>query len=357
MGFEFFSRMPGALFRQAVASPQPADDSVRRSTLMKLDEHLNKEGPAGKPEEPHHHHSQQQQQQQQQQGHQHQAPTTPKRGGRGGAGEPDKQGQEGDCKHAHAMATKKGYVIVEAPCMPSASMEQDAEVSLVQQGTTVVVPAGGKEDEGDPGVVMQQQQQQQQQQQHNSQPLPYEVAHIQEPQPQHQQSTPMVPLPPLPVVIPAEPDNRPSSSTPTNATNNSSSSRGNPTITIPKPQHQQQPPLQLQRKRIPVDPAWEGKVVYVMAQYYQEDNSETPLAVIKNLSGALSIELIQPSSEGSSSSSNSCRSSSGLEIEIVAKTWQELKEAEALLRLVFQYYKGEGKWWLYTIPTFVSVSE
>jgi len=373
MGFEFFSRMPGALFRQAVASPQPADDGT------KLDEHLNKEGPAGKPEDPrhkHHHHSQQQQQEQQQEGRQHQAPSTPKRGGRGGAGEPDKQGQEDNGKHAHAMATKKGYVIVESPPLPSAPMQQDEIEPLVHQGTTVVTPAERNQDESDQGIVIQQQQQQQQQQQrqqqqqqqqqrqHNGQPLPYEVAHIQDPRSQRQSST----LPPLPVMIPAEPDNTPSRSIPTNSTNHSSSSsstttttttRERPIVAIPMPQQQQQPPLQLQRKRIPVDPTWEDKVVYVMAQYYQEDNSETPLAVIKNLSGALSIELIPPFSEGSNSSSSSSfsRSGSGSEIEIVARTWQELKEAEALLRLVFQYYKGEGKWWLYTIPTFVSVSE
>jgi len=78
-------------------------------------------------------------------------------------------------------------------------------------------------------------------------------------------------------MIPAEPDNTPSRSIPTNSTNHSSSStttttttRERPIAAIPMPQ-QQQPTLQLQRKLIPVDPTWEDKVVYVMAQYYQED--------------------------------------------------------------------------------------
>ncbi len=101
-------------------------------------------------------------------------------------------------------------------------------------------------------------------------------------------------------------------------------------------------------RRIPVLPEWRTRLPLVMAPT-KADGSNTPIGIIKDLSGAKSIEAAPASPEdGEEADAN------GQVIEIKAQEWQQLKEAEALLRLTFRDYDGVSVWWFYTIPTFVS---
>lgn len=101
-------------------------------------------------------------------------------------------------------------------------------------------------------------------------------------------------------------------------------------------------------RRIPVLPEWRERLPLVMLQS-KPDGTNTPIGIIKELSGALSIEATAGDAAGDGAGDGGASV-----IEIRAQEWQQLKEAEALLRLTFRDYDGVSVWWFYTIPTFVS---
>lgn len=116
------------------------------------------------------------------------------------------------------------------------------------------------------------------------------------------------------------------------------------TITTTAPTSPETPAVMV--RRIPVLPEWRERLPLVMLQS-KPDGTNTPIGIIKELSGALSIEATAGDGAGDGDGGASV-------IEIRAQEWQQLKEAEALLRLTFRDYDGVSVWWFYTIPTFVS---
>jgi hypothetical protein len=102
-------------------------------------------------------------------------------------------------------------------------------------------------------------------------------------------------------------------------------------------------------RRIPVLPEWRERLPLVMAPA-KPDGNNTPIGIIKELSGARSIEAASAAEAEAEAGTESGEPV----IEIRAQEWQQLKEAEALLRLTFRDYDGVAVWWFYTIPTFVS---
>lgn len=356
MGFDFI-KMSGSLFRQAVRPltstvPQASDNFDDRNgsapSCTKLNEYITLE-PPDRPEEMAEETLRQEtwnkgQDQDQANPPRQRAPSTPDRRCYLVHEEERLRGDcEGDSvplkRQSDECRSETGYVMVQRPCSSSEldkHMSQEAKEALQEAPGKETFKAGDAEAElsGPPRTA-------------KLSPDCGVESQACDGAPEEEEKTSLS-APALPAVIPPVPEQVPAPSTPSERSALREESehppfrdrgisnkprRGSP-LKLSPPMSLGEAPVM--RKLIPLETGWAPKVRFVMATSVRD--SETPLSVIKSVSNALSIQTTPD----------------GQSIEVVARSWQELKEAEALLRLVFQYYKGEGKWWLYTIPTFVS---
>lgn len=91
----------------------------------------------------------------------------------------------------------------------------------------------------------------------------------------------------------------------------------------------------LRVRRIPMEAGWEDRVATVMDRD-KPQGVATPIGVVMDLSSAVSVELVEDRTA----------------IEIKGAEWQNLQEAEALIRLLFRDYREGYSWWFYSVPSF-----
>lgn len=96
----------------------------------------------------------------------------------------------------------------------------------------------------------------------------------------------------------------------------------------------------LRVRRIPVEEGWREKLSIVMDRS-KPDGVSTPIGVVMDLSSATSVELVEDESA----------------IEVKGWEWQNLQEAEALIRLLFRDYREGYSWWFYSVPSFSALCE